>query len=106
MAVSSLAHCLQRHLNLDSLCLGGPWLTTTSAAALATITSLTHLELYKAPFLRANGLEKLTQLRRLQAFNMEGVGAKRGVAFTLDNTVKGVGRLQCTMHSLAGAVVG
>lgn len=73
------------------------------------MTSLTCLELYNAPFLRANGLEQLTQLSRLRALKVEGVGAKRGAAFTLDNTVRGVGQLAnlpCAMSPSAGTVLG
>lgn len=81
---------LQRHLNLESLCLGGPWLSTASAAAVASMTTLQRLELYNAPNLRANGLEQLTTLRQLKWLEARGVGCVRQVDLCLMSTVRGL----------------
>lgn len=82
---------LQRHLDLKYLCLGGPWLSTASAAAVATMTSLECLELYNAPMLRANALEQLTALRQLEKLEAQGVCCDRQVDFCLVSTVRGCG---------------
>jgi hypothetical protein len=82
------ARKLQRRLDLEHLCLGGPWLTTASAAALATFTGLQHLELCNAPYLRANGLQQLTALQQ-QRLEVWGVGWGRQVSFFIKSTVSG-----------------
>lgn len=75
---------LRRELKgLTHLCVGGPWLKTTTAAALATLTTLTSLEIKNAPNLRAAGLEKLTALRELRVLEVEGVGYGRELQFSL-----------------------
>jgi hypothetical protein len=80
------------------LCLGGPWLATASAAALATFTGLHSLELCNAPYLRANGLQQLTALRQLRRLEVLGVGCDRQVSFAIESTVHIRCRAECQLR--------
>jgi hypothetical protein len=72
---------LRRQLQLTHLCLGGPWLTNSTAPVLATMTGLRSLALHNSPYLRANGIEKLTALRQLRSLDVCGLGWKRAITF-------------------------
>jgi hypothetical protein len=52
------------------------------------MTSLTHLQLSNAPFLRALAMEQLTQLTQLEALDLEGVCANRQLSVVLRNEVR------------------
>jgi len=68
---------LQERLQLQTLCLGGPWICNEDAAVLGTMTSVTALELHNAPWLRSKGLQRLVSLRQLRRLELHCIGHRR-----------------------------
>lgn len=76
---------LRRDLqHLQFLGLGGPWITNATVPVLAAMTGLSGLQLCNSPYIRANGIEKLTALRRLRSLDVCGLGSKRAITFCLE----------------------